>query len=52
MQAVAVIGTYPAEMLATADTVVKQLKDLTVRHDGSQILIELEPVSARGEIPA
>jgi sugar-phosphatase len=49
MRAIAVVGTYPAEMLADADIVVNQLKDLTLRRDEAQILIALDAAPARTE---
>ena len=49
MRVIAIIGTYPAGMLAGAEAMVGRLKDLTVRRDGAQILIELETASARNE---
>jgi sugar-phosphatase len=49
MRAIAIIGTYPADLLAAADVVVSRLKDLTVRRVGAQILIELDTAFAPRE---
>ena len=47
MRVIAIIGTYPVEMLKQADAVVKRLKDLTVRREGAQILIDVGSDSAQ-----
>ena len=47
MRVIAIIGTYPAQMLGTADVVVNRLKDLTFSREGAQILIELDTNSAQ-----
>jgi sugar-phosphatase len=49
MRVIAVIGTYPLEMLTPADAIVKRLKDLTVRRERAQILIDVGSDSARRE---
>jgi mannitol-1-/sugar-/sorbitol-6-phosphatase len=39
MRVIAVVGTYAAELLTTADVVVAKLTDLSVRHDGGQLIV-------------